>query len=71
MRWNMGQTDRIVRALIVAPLLLLAAWAVGFGSVLGILAIVFAAVMVVTSVIGSCPLYSLLGIQTRRIRTRE
>lgn len=63
MKKNMGNVDRgirIVAALIVAALILT-------GTVSGVLAIVLgviAAVFVLTSVIGFCPLYAPFGINT-------
>jgi len=59
---NMGQTDRIVRAVLGVVLLILAfatlagvrAWSAGIVGVL----------MLSTSAMGSCPPYSRLGINT-------
>lgn len=64
MKHNMGSIDRGLRALIIAPLLVLAAWALGFGTVLGIIAVVLAVVMVFTAAIGFCPLYVPFGLST-------
>ena len=64
MKLNMGNTDRLIRSLIVAPLLVIVAWSVGFGSTLGIIAVVVAAVMWATSAVGTCPLYLPFGIST-------
>ena len=64
---NMGQTDRIIRAIVGVVLLILAfaslsgAWA----WVAGIVGVV----MLATSAMGSCPPYALLGINT--CKTRE
>ncbi len=57
MKKNMGTTDRLIRALLVAPALLVVAFVVGFGTVGGVLATVLAAVMVATAAVGFCPLY--------------
>ena len=40
------------------------AFAVGAGSVLGIVLLVLAAVLLVTAAVGFCPLYRLLGLRT-------
>lgn len=64
MKLNMGMTDRRIRAFVVAPALLVVAWIVGFGSIGGIIAILLAVVMVGTAVVGSCPLYLPLHINT-------
>ncbi|MDO8392377.1 MAG: DUF2892 domain-containing protein [Actinomycetota bacterium] len=64
MKINMGRTDRIIRAFVVAPLAIILAFVIGAGSVGGIVLFVVAAVMLATSAIKSCPLYIPLGIDT-------
>ncbi len=64
MKKNMGRADRILRALVVAPLAVVAALLVGPGSVLGIALLAVGAVMAATALVGFCPLYPLLGIST-------
>lgn len=64
MRLNMGKPDRLLRAVIVAPLLVVAAFLVGPGSIVGIILFVLAGVMLATSLVGFCPLYPLVGINT-------
>jgi hypothetical protein len=66
MKRNMHPIDRLVRAIVVAPLAVWLALAVGAGTVLGVVALVFAAVMVATGVSGVCPLYTLAGRLTHR-----
>jgi K+-transporting ATPase A subunit len=64
MKSNMGTVDRVVRALIA----LVVAGLIATGTVSGVLAIVLgvlAAVFVLTSMIGTCPLYLPFGISTR------
>ena len=59
---NMGQTDRIIRTVAGVVLLLLA-----FGTLTGVwawLAGIVGVVMLTTAVMGSCPPYALLGINT-------
>jgi len=70
MKVNMGGLDRglrIVLAIVVALLIgtgtLSGTWAI----VLGIVAVVF----LVTSLIGMCPLYALLGISTCKVKQNE
>lgn len=64
MKKNMGQTDRIIRAIIGVVFLLLAlfvasgAWA--------IVLYVLAAIMIVTAIFGVCPLYMLFHISTNK-----
>ena len=67
MKNNMGNTDRIIRVLVAAVI------AVLFinDSITGILAYVLlgvGAIFLLTSLVGSCPLYSLSGINTCRVK---
>ena len=63
MKKNIGTTDHMVR-IALAVLLAVGAWMVGFGTVGGIILLVLAAVMLVTSAIGFCPLYLPFGVST-------
>ena len=64
MKQNMGTTDRIIRALVVAPVLLLIAYLVGFATVAGIITTVLAIVMLGTAAVGFCPLYAPFHLHT-------
>ena len=65
MKQNMGTVDRLLRAFVIAPVLtVLSVIVFGVGSVFGIVALVFAAIMVVTSAVGYCPTYTLFGFDT-------
>lgn len=66
MHRNMGSADRIVRALIVAPVLLILALIIGPSSVAGVVLFVFAVVMLATAALGFCPLYVPFGVNTCR-----
>ena len=67
MKRNMGTLDRLLRTVVVAPVLIVISLAVfGAGSVLGIVALVFAGIMLATSAVGFCPAYTLFGISTNR-----
>ena len=68
MRVNMGSVDRVLRAVVVAPALLVIALVVGAGSVVGIVLLALAAVMLLTAVVGFCPLYTLFGLDTCSLR---
>lgn len=71
MRKNMGTIDRAVRGFLVAPGAIVAALAVGAGSILGLVLIALAAIMAATALAGFCPLYALLRIDTcGRLRGR-
>ncbi|MBY5972284.1 hypothetical protein PSM7751_02317 [Pseudooceanicola marinus] len=62
---NMGKIDRALRLVIAAVLVWLAfGSAVAAAGLLHWLALIVAAVMVLTAVIGNCPLYSLIGLKT-------
>lgn len=63
MKKNMGTADRVFRILIAIVIagLFFANIISGIGAVI---LMVFAAILVVTSFIGSCPLYIPLGIST-------
>lgn len=66
MKRNMGGVDRGLRAFVVAPILIVLSVVVfGVGSVLGVVALVFAGVMLVTAAVGVCPAYMPFGIDTR------
>ena len=56
MRLNMGDADRRIRAFVIAPILLVVVWLVGFGTVGGVIAVILAAVMLGTAAVGTSPL---------------
>ncbi|HMT26300.1 MAG TPA: DUF2892 domain-containing protein [Microthrixaceae bacterium] len=60
---NVGSVDRIVRIVVAAAAIGIAA-AVGFGSIGGVVLLVVAAIMAVTAAVGSCPLSRLVGVNT-------
>ena len=62
---NMSNLDRGLRAFLVAPLAIVVAFVVGAGSIFGIVLFAVAAIMLATSAIGYCPLYTLLHLNTR------
>jgi O-antigen/teichoic acid export membrane protein len=64
---NMGTADRIIRVLLAAVVVVLGATKVIAGTWLVVLGIV-AAILVLTSIIGLCPLYLPFKISTRRQR---
>ncbi|MAS55955.1 MAG: DUF2892 domain-containing protein [Nocardioides sp.] len=64
MKLNMGTLDRRLRLFLVAPALVVIALVMGPGGLVPIVLYVVAAVMVGTSLVGSCPLYTLVGVQT-------
>jgi len=61
----MNNLDRVLRSFLIAPAAVAVAVAVGGGSIAGIVLFVVAAMMLATSSIGFCPLYTLLRLNTR------
>jgi DUF2892 family protein len=61
---NMGSLDRAVRAFVIAPVAIVAAFALGAASIAGIVLFVVAAIALATGAIGSCPSYVPFGIDT-------
>ena len=63
MRKNMGSADRVIRILLAGLFAYLYFSGIVTGSV-GIILLVLGGVFLATSFIGSCPLYSVVGINT-------
>lgn len=63
----MGSADKSIRLLIAAVLVVLYFTEVITGT-LGIIGLVVAAVFVLTSLVSFCPLYTLLGINTCKVK---
>jgi hypothetical protein len=66
MNRNMSNLDRGLRTFVVTPILIVAAILLGAGSIAGIVLFVLAGVMLATSAVGFCPLYTLFHVTTRR-----
>jgi type III secretory pathway component EscS len=66
MRKNIGGTDKIIR-LLVAIVLIVLYFSETITGTLGIVGLVIAAVLALTSLVNFCPLYSLLGIRTCKL----
>lgn len=67
MKKNMGSTDKIIRLLIAVVLVVLYFTGTLTGT-LGIIALVVAAVFTLTSLVSFCPLYTVLGINTCKVK---
>lgn len=65
MKSNMGSTDRIIRLVIAVVVLILFMSDVITGT-LGWILIAIAAIFTLTSMINFCPLYTVLGISTKK-----
>ena len=70
MKKNMGSTDKIVRVLVAVVAALLIYFEVVSGTLAYIL-IAVAAIFVLTSVISFCPLYSLVGMNTCKVKKAD
>jgi hypothetical protein len=69
MKKNMGTIDRLLRFFVIGPLSLWGALAAG-PLVLAVVLYAVAGIMVLTALVGFCPLYALLGIDTRPRQVR-
>ena len=65
MKNNMGSTDKVIRLIAAAAIVLLYAFNIVSG-VLGIVLIIVAAVFALTSFLSFCPLYTIFGASSRR-----
>ena len=67
MKRNMGTLDRVLRTFVIAPVAIVVGVVVfQFGSLFSILALLVAAIMLVSSAVGFCPTYTLFGFSTYR-----
>lgn len=64
---NMGSADRIIRPLIAIIFIALYFTGTVTGTI-GIVLLVLAGVFLLTSVVGMCPLYTLFGIKTCKVK---
>lgn len=70
MKKNMGTADKSIRILIAAAVLILYFMNIISGTI-GIVLMIFAVVFVITSFMSFCPLYTLLGINTNKIKSEN
>ena len=61
---NVGSADSKIRAFVVAPVLVVAGLLVALAGWLAVVLYALAGVMLVTAVVGTCPLYMLFGLRT-------
>jgi hypothetical protein len=67
MKKNMGSADSIIR-LIIAAVIAFLYYNATISGTLGVTLLVVAGVFVLTSIVGFCPLYSILGITSCPIK---
>jgi predicted RND superfamily exporter protein len=65
MKTNVSSTDKIVRLALAIVLIVLFYKSI-FTGIVGIIALIVAFVLTMTSLIGFCPLYTLFGINTAK-----
>ena len=70
MKLNMGNTDRIIRVVVAIVLGVLYFTGQVTGTI-GIVALVLAAVFILTSLVGTCPLYLPFGIRTNSKKDKK
>jgi hypothetical protein len=63
MKKNMGNADRIIRLLAAAAMTILFFTNIITGTI-GIVLLVLAAIFVLTSLVGFCPIYAMIGVNT-------
>jgi hypothetical protein len=62
---NMSNLDRGLRSFVIAPVASILAVVIGVGSIGGGVLFALAAIMLATSAVGFCPLYTLFHLDTR------
>lgn len=70
MKTNMSSFDRVIRILIAAACIFLYTFNIVPATV-GIVLLVVAIIFLLTSIVGFCPLYKLLGISSRKQYSQE
>jgi len=65
MKKNMGTIDKVIRIVVAAIILVLYFTHVITGT-LAVVLLILAGILVVTSLVGTCPLYMLFGLSTRK-----
>jgi hypothetical protein len=65
MKKNVGSADKIIRLLLAAILIILFVFNVVSG-ILGYVLLAVAAVFIITSLLGYCPLWAIFGVSTNK-----
>jgi hypothetical protein len=69
MKKNVGSVDKIIRLLLAAILIILFVFNVVSG-ILGYILLAVAAVFIITSLLGYCPLWDIFGISTNKAKAK-
>ena len=70
MKKNLGNADRFIRLLIAAAVAVLYFTNMISGT-LAVVLLVFAGILLLTSFVGTCPIYSILGVNTCPAKTER
>jgi hypothetical protein len=70
MKTNMGNSDRLIRLMIMVVIVVFY-WLGYLTGVWETVLLIVAGIFFLTSLVGYCPLYSLLGIQTNRKKVKS
>jgi len=70
MKKNIGSVDKFIRIIIAITIAILFFTNVISGT-LGIILLIFAGMFLITSLIGFCGLYTILGVNTCKIKIKE
>jgi hypothetical protein len=70
MKKNMGSADKIIRVLI-AIIIAVLYWQNIISGTLAIVLLIVGAIFLLTSLISSCPLYSIFGISTCKVEEKK
>jgi len=70
MKKNMGSTDKFVRLVLAIVLILLFYKEILTGT-LGIIALVLALILTITSLVSFCPLYTIFGINSCKTQEKQ
>lgn len=68
MKGNMGPLDRILRIIIALVIGVLYFTKIVTGTI-GTILLVIALIFLLTSIVGYCPLYSIIGVSTKKSKT--
>lgn len=70
MKKNVGNLDKIIRLVVAAALVVLYFTGVISGAV-AIISLIVAAIFTLTSIAGSCPVYSIVGASTCPVKEQD
>ncbi|AEV99249.1 hypothetical protein A4D02_32125 [Niastella koreensis] len=70
MKKNMGSADRIIRILVAAVFAYLFFAGIVTG-ITGIVLVILGSVFVLTSLVGFCPLYTIFGLKSSRMKNNQ